>query len=122
MNRKEGSELKRLKAYKAELEGQLPVLKRQMKDASSAFNLAQNKVDKLEADIKALESKKELTVSDHAVLRYIERVMGINLDNIRTDIIEQVEKHYDVLGDGKYPIDNGRTVIQNGVIVTIEGK
>lgn len=122
MNRQQGSELKQLKAYKAELEGQLPVLKQQMKDTAQAFSSAQNKVNKLQEQIISLEQKKSLTVTDHAVLRYIERVMGINLENIREEILMQTESLYDKLGDGKYPIEGGRAVITNSTVVTIEGK
>lgn len=121
-NVKQKTTLKSLQTYKSKLEGELPVLKKQMKEASSAFNKAQNTIANLEAEIKAFQEHKELIVSEHALLRYIERVMGIDLESVKQGIVEQATPQYDLFGrvDGKYPIECGRVVVSNNTIVTVE--
>jgi hypothetical protein len=64
---------------------------------------------------------KELIVSEHALLRYIERFVGVDTDSLKKDILNQelVTKHRQ-LGDGKYPIDGSiKAVIKSNVVVSI---
>lgn len=65
----------------------------------------------------------KLTISEHAIIRYIERVIGINIDEITNKILTpEIEAMYNNLGSGKFPIEGGkaRVVIKNNVIVTVE--
>lgn len=67
----------------------------------------------------------ELIVSDHAVLRYLERVKGLDIKALRQEILtDELKSLHTRLGNGKYPIetgsDKGRAVINNNIIVTVE--
>ena len=79
-------------------------------------------IQSLEAQIKKLKDKtKEPIVSEHAMLRYIERVIGVNLDDIRTKILTpEVKTMIDTLGNGKFPIEGGRIVVKDRTVVTVE--
>lgn len=61
------------------------------------------------------------TVTDHAVLRYLERVMGLDVEAIRETILTEESKVWiKTVGHGKFPIGNGHFVkVVNGVVVTI---
>jgi len=61
-------------------------------------------------------------VSEHAILRYLERVNGIDVFAIEKEILSaSVLKIIETLGgNGKYPLDNGyKAVIKDNVVVTI---
>lgn len=61
-------------------------------------------------------------VTEHALLRYFERVLTHNLDTIRESIVTpELKEQIIELGSGKFPHPNGYTlVVKNGYIVTIE--
>jgi len=60
----------------------------------------------------------KLIVSDHAVIRYMERVLGLSFYDIKKEIAPDKLLS---MGDGKYPIDGTkcRAVIVNGVVATV---
>lgn len=60
-------------------------------------------------------------VTDHAILRYCERLLGFDLELVKSQILKSIpENHIDKLIDGKYPlIEGGKAVIKNHRIVTI---
>ena len=60
-------------------------------------------------------------VTDHAVIRYIERVMGIDVAELRRRIAGgTVTKCAGVIGDGRYPVEPGvKAVVRGGKVVTI---
>lgn len=75
---------------------------------------------KLYNDVKKMR-KNRLQVSDHAVVRYLERKYKMDIHKIREEIITpQLAKTYIAIGDGELPVDdNTRAVIKDGVVITI---
>lgn len=63
----------------------------------------------------------DLTVTDHAVIRYIERVLGIDCAPIRERIAsDRLRQAHAVLGDGRYGIGSGHVaVVVEGRVVTV---
>lgn len=61
------------------------------------------------------------TVTDHAVLRYLERVMGLDVEAIRETMLTEENKAWiSQFRDGKFPIGGGHFAkAVNGVVVTI---
>lgn len=84
---------------------------------NSQLNHIEQELHRLENDI--------LVVSDHALLRYMERIMGIDLQMIKDAILtDSVKKMHLQLGDGRYPAavennENCVVVIKSGVVVTL---
>ena len=76
----------------------------------------------LQEQITALEANsKEPIVSEHALLRYIERVYGIDLDELRGKILNpQTKEWIEQFGSGKIPSDGCRLIVKNRVVVTVE--
>ncbi len=67
-----------------------------------------------------------ITVTDHALIRYLERVGDYDIEEIRqqmvTPVLEQMVK---LVGDtGRYPVGDGRNmfVLLNGRIVSVVPK
>jgi DNA repair exonuclease SbcCD ATPase subunit len=75
----------------------------------------------IEGELKVLELP--IQISDHALIRYLERVHGINITQVKLEIINaNVVSLWEGTkqGDGDYPIGNGaQVVIRNNVAVTI---
>ncbi len=60
-------------------------------------------------------------ISDHAVIRYLERVAGLDVDGLRNKILPTgVAALIQGLGDGVYPIGDGyRVVVKNNTVLTV---
>ncbi len=66
--------------------------------------------------------KKTISVSEHAILRYAQRVLNIELDDIVDDVVK--EKIFEVDGNGEFVVDytDGSThkfIVKEYSIVTI---
>jgi len=75
---------------------------------------------RLLSEISKLSNTKELKVSEHAIIRYFERVKGYNLEEIEKEILsEDIIKISETLGGtGKYPNKKGFMVLIRDFIVT----
>ena len=79
--------------------------------------------DKIEYDIKqAGENSKEVIISEHALLRYLEGAMDVDLDAVKKVMLtESLIASITSLHNGIFPMKHGvRAVVKNNVIVTIE--
>ncbi|MDD3466205.1 MAG: hypothetical protein PHE67_03570 [Campylobacterales bacterium] len=116
------SELKKLQTLKSKLEQELSDIKRQKLMLGEQTTLVSNQLQRVENDIKKLVASRGdgLIVSEHAMLRYIERVVGINPEEIKAKIATPsligITK---TLGSGTYPIDGFKVKVVDGVIVTV---
>ena len=75
----------------------------------------------MKKELNELKKNKKMIVSEHAILRYLERTLGLDLKVIENEILtDDVVKQYKVLGNGKYPMGNGyKAVIKDNVVLTI---
>ena len=121
MSVKKKENIKSISTRISKLKGKLPSLKDEMKDAQREHQECLKKISDLQFQLqKAEDDQRELEVSEHAIIRYLERVMQIDVDNIRNTIIGEVGKAHTAMGSGHYPIGNGcRAVIKNKTVVTI---
>lgn len=117
-------ELKALQTQLAKAEAEIIPLQEAAKiaqtNASKAINRRNELRQKLE-DEKAKLTFKDPIVSEHALLRYLERVYHINLDDIRAAILSpSTIKAIRVMGNGKIPLPTGgRAVIKDNIVVSI---
>lgn len=67
----------------------------------------------------------KVEVTDHAVVRYLERFMGVDVEKLRGQITTpDVLRTVALMGEGQARVPIGehcRAVISNGRVVTIEG-
>jgi predicted nucleic acid-binding Zn-ribbon protein len=80
-----------------------------------------NLIHQLKQQVEAL-AKKDIVVSEHAMLRYLERAHGIDPDELKQHILtSQVRTMINGMASGKFPLGNGmRAVVKDRVIITIE--
>ena len=61
-----------------------------------------------------VKKRNKVIVSEHAMLRYIERVLGIDLKEIENRILtDEIKEQYKIIGSGRFSInDEFRTLIR----------
>jgi len=120
MSAKNNQTLKHLNTRKAKLEVDVAQLLTDQIAAQDKYRKAKEQLKDLCAEVsRALEG--EASVSEHAIIRYLERVNGLNLDTIREAILSPaMKKAIDSMGSGKYPIGNGcRAVVKGKTVVSV---
>jgi hypothetical protein len=115
------AELKKLTTIKNKLEFEIEDIKRQRTMMGEELTLRHNQISKLNNEISSLKSKSVgIIVSEHAILRYIERVIGIDLETIKAKIAsDSVKKMAETMGNGTYTNDGFKIKVVDNVIVTV---
>jgi predicted transcriptional regulator len=95
----------------------------QGKEIENSKKALQETINNLNASIKAYtNSQKDIVVSEHALLRYLLRTQGIDVDKLAKDLVpNSVKAQIKMLGNGTYPIpEKGyKVVVKENVVVTI---
>ena len=86
MRVKNSHELKQLQTRRDKLRIELGGIEGDQKELASRWKTVRKKLNSIEKQIQGLEQR-EITISEHALLRYLERVKGINLDELREEIL-----------------------------------
>jgi len=108
------------------MEREIEILKRQKLGIDSEINklskkslTIENKINGFQELINSLKPR-NIRISTHALLRYVERILGINLDEIKKKILtKEIEENYYRLGNGKYHNGSFTLLINNDTVVTI---
>ena len=100
--------------------------KRKAKKKELEYRIAQSEYDKLRLEIRELEGRikratTNLTVTDHALLRYMQRLSGLDIDSLKESLItEKLTLQVQTLGDGEYGLpQGGKAIIRDSKIITI---
>lgn len=121
MERKPKEVVADIKKLKAELAEQSQILF----TLSEQQDLRKKKLEKLEAELERCNKQERgITVTDHAIVRYIDRVLGINIEDIKKEITPKyIQENAEGMWDTQVPVvSNGkdcRVVIRDGHVVTI---
>lgn len=123
MSVKQSQTLKSLQTRKSKALAELQAAKDERKEVSNTINHISNLLKNLDKQIEELTDK-ELVVSEHAILRYLERKYSLDLEVIRKEIAtDSVKDQHSMLGSGKYPIGDGmKAVIKDNTVVSVTGK
>jgi hypothetical protein len=116
------AELKRLQRQQAEAEATLKSLTRQRDEFDRKIAEAAALKAKLEESIDDLKHQGGVVVvTEHAILRYLERAMGVDIEAAKKGILPvEVERVVLRMGDGEYPVGaSHRVVVKGGVVVTV---
>lgn len=123
MSKKDREEIKKLQSIKASIEAEIETLELKEKNLKQEISTKKMNLNNLRQKINSLsKSSEQLTISEHAILRYIQRVMGLDIEEISSKILPQEEMQVvDRLGNGHYPINNGefRIIVKNRVVITV---
>ena len=112
--------LKELKTRKSQLQTKLQLAQDEYAANGRVIRDLQNRLANIEHDIRSITTDPK--VSEHAILRYMEHVMGVDLNMFREEIMDAaLRKTIEQLGDGKYPIADNRgfAIVKNNVVVSV---
>lgn len=123
MGLKTREELKKLQSMVSSLEASIAVLKTQEEQIKRELSTKKMDINHLKQRMTNLAKRADgITVSEHAIIRYIERVMGINIEDIAARILPETAQEYvEQLGNGHYPVNQGefKIVVKDGVVITV---
>lgn len=88
------------------------------------MNLRVQDVKDLENKIGSLSNSKEPIVSEHAILRYLERIGGLDLEEIKNKILTtEIKNIISTLGgNGTYPNEGFKVIMKDNIVTTITVK
>lgn len=113
--------LKELQTRRDKASEALKSLKQEHSSLSSEISKKEKLLNSINQEIAEL-STNQIIISEHAILRYLERVLGVDIELVKKEILtSDLEKKIEVLGNGTYPIQDGlfKAKVRNGTIITI---
>jgi len=126
------TELKSLETRRRKVKEVLTIKKDEQQVLSREINQLIRNVKDIESNIQTLKAKKisinSITVTEHAILRYLERVEGVDIERVKKDIVDgETLKRIQTLGPGYYPrtvdeIPFRIRVKDNAVVTVLTGK
>ena len=116
----DSQKLKQLETRKAKLEVQTEELGKETKDTQVRWAKSIGQLNNVRKEIKAMTTR-DIVVTEHAILRYAERAMGLDVEEVKGLILtESLIKKVKTLGNGRYPIGNKRkAVVKDLTVVSI---
>jgi uncharacterized protein (DUF2344 family) len=116
---KESETLKQLQSRHTKVEAEIKTLTQEARDINNRLNNRKQILLNIENQMNTINI--EPTVSEHAVLRYLERYEGICVEDIKNHILSDTLKALITkLGSGKYPLGDGHSVVvKNKCIVSV---
>ena len=112
------TQLSKARAEESTLKTEAAALQRKHTQARQAVQSLEKRIEELS------RTAPEPTVSEHALLRYLERVKGVDLEALRQEILDNgTADAIAFAGNGR--IKKGGTditlIVQNSVVVTVKG-
>lgn len=114
-------QLKGLNTRKSRLQEEVKQLRDQVADLSRNINQKNAQMQDIDRQIASLQ-KKDIIVSEHAILRFIERTMGLDVEAIKAHIVSDTMKTQIAAlgGKGVFPHpQGGKLRVNNNTVVTI---
>jgi len=122
MSVKKAAEIKSLETRRNKLQAQRKQLNIEIADKQKESSEMKRKIDSFQKEIEKLKNKKpeKLIISEHAMLRFIERVMHIDLTELQKKILppekaSEIEK----FGNCTYNMEDYKITIKDGIVVTV---
>tara|TARA_B100001778_G_scaffold330827_1_gene333987 strand:- start:14302 stop:14724 length:423 start_codon:yes stop_codon:yes gene_type:complete len=120
------SKIGQIEADKREIARQLKAAKEKVSSIQSELTAKDREIAQATKRLTEIEktisgkTESQVVVSEHAMLRYIERVLGIDLEELQQKILPPGNADaISSLGDGTYPIGEHRIKVKSGTIVTV---
>jgi len=114
---------KHLQVRKTQLESEIAELKKSVDAQKKDLDNKVRSLQEVEKEARLVLNVKPV-ISEHAILRYVERVLGVDIKAIEDEILSpKIINAIETLHSGKIPFKNGMTlVVKDKTIVTINPK
>jgi chromosome segregation ATPase len=118
---KTSAEIKGLQSQINKLSGEIASLNQEKKSIEQRLSAAKSKQNELIQKVKSIESNGEIFLTEHAIVRYFERVCGFDLKDIEKLLLpEDMRKRIKAIGDGEYPIQEYKIVVRGNKVITVK--
>lgn len=113
--------IKGLKSQLKKMEGDYEALNIEFKNKQRELVEKQKYIQRLKDSISNIEKNKVLKVSEHAILRYCERVMKLDTNQVEKEILtDEVKNLVNTLGgSGTYKSNGYKVIIKDYTVTTI---
>lgn len=103
------------------MEGDADALKIELANKHREYSAKRNKIKTLKEAIDSFKNNGSVKVSEHAIVRYFERVKGFNISEIEKDILtDEVLTLVEQLGGtGTYPNKDFKVLMKGHTVTTI---
>ncbi len=118
---KEKIKIKGLKSQLKIMEGEAQALKIKLANIQKEYHLKLKIINEIKTEIDKFNLSNTIEISDHAIVRYTERVLGYDIDYIKKQILTtEIQELIETLGgNGNYPNKDFKVVVKNNTVVTI---
>lgn len=119
---KEVRQIKQLKSQLKNAEADLSILELSISNIQKEYNQKLKSVEQLKNKISSLSKvNKDLKVTEHAIIRYLERVKGLDIEEIEKEILtDSLRNMVTNLGNtGTFPGNGFNLLIKDGTVITI---
>lgn len=114
-------DLKQLETLKTKAQDEVNDYSKQIEALVQKRKESQTMLSDIQKQINEILS--EVVVSEHAILRYFERVLGYDIEDIKNKILpEEIKPKIKELTNCEYPVDGFYIVSKNNKIVTVVKK
>lgn len=113
------ADLKRLQVRRNKLQSEISSIREEKYSLTREETLKMQELSKVN---KQLDKKKKgaLIISEHAMLRYMERVKHLDIDELKMLIApENTRKLIERFGQGKFPAGTHNLVVKNNTVLTV---
>jgi len=112
--------LKYLQVRRTELEAEIGHISKNLTETEAELAGKRKQLEAVKKEIQEIAQSKPV-VSEHALLRYCERILKIDLKKIEQELLsEKTVALIEQLRSGKIPVGGFKLVVKNKVVVTIE--
>lgn len=117
----EARKIKGLRSQAKIMKGDLDTLKFDLGTKQREYTAKLHSLKDLNAKIESFEKKQEPSVSEHAIVRYLERIKGYDIAEIEKEILsEEVLELVEKLGGtGGYPNGEFKVLMKNYTVTTV---
>ncbi len=123
MSVKSMTELKKLSTLQSKLQGEMEVLKNQKTLLTKEIANKNQQINNIKHEIAKLKKQsQDLIISEHAILRYMERVLKLDIAAFANSILtDEVRNEHKLIGNGTYSVNNSeyKLIIRNNVVVSV---
>lgn len=118
-------ELKHLTTRREQAERRLKALRDELTSLDQKIRTETREIGNIDAQIVQLQAKaknqtKTVLFTEHAILRYLERVKGLDLAQVKKEMVpDLVTQQIRALGNGEYPVGTHSVKVKDNTVITI---
>ena len=117
----DSQELKRLQSLLNQLQLDFKTLQESQSRLKMENETKRKQIQEVEEKIQTLKGSHEtIIISEHAIIRYLERVYGLDLEKIKEEILPaSIAVQAKRIGNGRYGVTGHTVLIKDNVAITV---